>query len=34
MNTAAETVAAANAALPPHTIATGHEGSFRDQIDT
>ena len=32
-NTAAETVAAANAALPPHTIATGHEGSFRDQID-
>ena len=33
VNTAAETVAAANAALPPHTIATGHEGSFRDQID-
>ena len=33
VNTAAETVAAANAALPPHTIATGHEGTFRDQID-
>jgi D-xylose transport system permease protein len=32
-NTATEMVAAANAALPPHMIDTGHEGTVRDQID-
>src|SRR4051794_32262644 len=29
-----ETIAAATGTASPHTIATGHEGTVRDQIDT
>jgi D-xylose transport system permease protein len=33
VNTAADTLGEHAAAHPPHTIATGHEGTVRDQID-